>query len=95
MSDSMEEMERIAKAHPGVTKVIRVDEHVRLLARIEELEAALRRLDSEGRLDCVVAGETTNDGTPAPLCPEIIGNPAHMCAGCACPRPAALGDDHE
>lgn len=48
-----------------------------------ELAKILQRLDHEQRLKCVVDGETTRDGAPAPLCPSLISRPDHMCAGCS------------
>ncbi|MGB0890696.1 MAG: hypothetical protein ACPGWS_10470 [Solirubrobacterales bacterium] len=55
----------------------------KLAAEIEAMSKLLRRLNAEGRLDCVVAGETTQDGRRASLCTQIIRNPDQMCAGCA------------
>jgi hypothetical protein len=54
--------------------------------RLSELQTALERLHSERRLDCVVAGKTTNDGRPASVCTEIITRHQQMCAGCAARR---------
>ena len=48
----------------------------------DELVDAVRAGVSDGTLDCVVRGKTTNDGKPARECPSIIGNPSQMCAGC-------------
>lgn len=59
---------------------------VELLDLVDDLQGALDRVASEGRLGCVVEGETTRDGKPAKVCREIIGHHQHMCAGCAARR---------
>lgn len=58
------------------------DEFRAMVEHVAALHAAIDRGAEDGTLDCVVAGQTTNAGEPAPLCPEIIGDPRVMCAGC-------------
>ena len=64
-----------------MTKAV-VSVSVKDAEEVKALWQAVERGVEDGTLDCAVRGRTIDDGKLAPECPEIIGNPVQMCAGC-------------
>lgn len=72
----------MAKQPPLQIDVTGLDVYKALIEYVDALHQAIDRGAEDGTLDCVVKGQTYNDGRPAEECPQIISNPFLMCAGC-------------